>query len=467
MHNFDKSITTGEKESNGDYKSLFSCSKPYYSDHGSHVAGIIAAQSNNSVGMVGITNVYDQGNNKYFNTCEIIGINAGIDSTHIGIDNIVAGIRYAKDCKADVINMSFGSTSKMPTVEEALYDARHAGIVLVASAGNESTNTAHYSSDIGNVISVAWLNQDGTTRNSGSNYGKRIDLAAPGTSIYSCSTGNSSMVRMSGTSMATPMVTAAVGFMRAINPNLTPQEIENILYSTATDLYTSGWDADSGYGRVNIGKAVLIAKRKRFADTYKQVEPDPYLSCFGNRSANIMFDINPILDVYDIYQSENPDILGKKIARIGRKALTSSGKSIFCSIENLQAGKTYYYSVMGYILNGNTEVESMLLFGSGSLPPLKIDCTYLTGIEIWPSYVHVNNIYMSYDGKFDYFIVKRSEYPSMPYPDYDLLSTDTWWFPDTTGVAGRTYYYESYAVYHKDSVTYYSDTSNQVSMKIQ
>ncbi|MCI8785558.1 MAG: S8 family serine peptidase [Eubacterium sp.] len=459
-----RSITTSEKDANGNFKSLFNCSTPYYSDHGSHVAGIIAAQSNNSVGMVGITNVYDKGYNKYLNACEIIGINAG-SGGGIGIQNQIDGIQYAISCGADVINMSYGSATERPARDLALSEAHEAGIVLVAAAGNESTNTAHYPSNLKNVISVAWLNQDGTTRNSGSNYGNGIDIAAPGTSIYSCSTGSSSMVRKSGTSMATPMVTAAVGFMRAVNPNLTPEEIENILYTTATDLYTSGWDANSGYGRVNIGKAVLKAKQKSFANTYKQ---EAYSAqCWWNKGTYMSFAINPMVDVYDIYRSENPGTLGKKVGRLGRTDLMSSDSRVLYTAWDLEAGKTYYYSAVGWILDGNTEVDGAFVIGPASQSQIKIDCTYLTGIKIWPSYYYTNNIFMSYDGKFDYFLVRRSEDSTMPISNYDVLSTKTLWLPDTTGVKGKTYYYESFAVYRADSVTYYSDTSNRVSMKIQ
>lgn len=174
-----------------------------------------------------------------------------------------------------------------------------------------------------------------------------------------------------------------------------------------------------------------------------------------------------MVDVYDIYRSENPGTLGKKVGRIGRNTLLSDLGCIYCGDDTIEDGKIYYYSAIGWILNGNTEVDGAFVIGPDSQSQFKIDCTYLKGIEIWPSYVHTNNIFMNYDGKYDEFVVSRSEDPKMPFSNSNVFYNKTLWFPDTTGVKGKTYFYESFAIYRADSVTYYSETSNRVSMTIQ
>lgn len=462
-----KSITTGEIDANGNFKSLFNCDIPYYSDHGSHVAGIIAAQTNNGSGIVGITNVYDQENNQYFNTCEIIGINAGKSSgtgAVISTAREIDGIYYAINQGADVINMSYGGDSSDSVYEAALSAAHEAGVVLVAAAGNENTNAPCYPAHIDNVISVAALKVDGKTRRDTSNFGEKLDISAPGTNIYSCVTGSSEIKSKSGTSMAAPMVTSAVALMRAVNKELTPEEIESILYTTATDLETTGRDDYTGYGRVNIGMAVLRAKSMRYNETNKRAERSAMcLKSDGTYSNFINFEVNPVVDKYYVYRSEEQGKLGECIAILGHDEVVNDGSEMLCIDLDVEQG-TYYYSVIGVIFDGNEIYNAGYVMGPSASSSLEIDCS-VPDISIWPSYSYVNNIFISYDGEYDNFIVSRSENSNLT--SSNSFFSDSYWFHDTTGEKGKTYYYQALAFNTTEDVTYFSDDSNVTSMIIE
>lgn len=153
---------------------------------------------------------------------------------------IVAAIHYAEENGAKVCNLSFS----MPDYSEDLYHAmKTSSMLFVVSAGNgagRGTNIDQDPSypasfDLDNMISVANLNYNGNL-NKNSNYGVfSVDIAAPGTSIYSMA-ANGDYRYSTGTSAAAPMVSTVAGFLFTLNPQLSPQEVIDILLDTAMPL---------------------------------------------------------------------------------------------------------------------------------------------------------------------------------------------------------------------------------------
>lgn len=233
--------------------------------HGTHVAGIIAAKSDNSYSMAGL-------NGK----AGIIPVKV-LDSTGSGdTEQIALGIKYAADKGAKVINLSLGGAYSR-VLEFALKYAASKNVVIAAASGNEGQNELSYPASSKYVISVGASNRMDMTADF-SNYGKGLDLTAPGSDIPSL-VPNGNVTYMSGTSMAAPHVAAAAGLLLSQNPKLKPNEVEAKLKQTADDisfksedgqeeeLYDDngdpipipvipGVDWHSGHGRLNIMKAV-------------------------------------------------------------------------------------------------------------------------------------------------------------------------------------------------------------------
>lgn len=206
--------------------------------HGTHVAGIAAAVTNNSRGIAGVCP-----------SCKLL-LASHKDSTGVSSD-----IVWATDNGAKVISMSFHSTGNK-TMENAIKYAWSRGVVLVASAGNiepGEPNDKQYPGYYPNVVSVA-STDSGDYRSSFSKYGDWVDVAAPGSRIYS-TLPNGSYGWASGTSMSTPMVAGVVGLMWSkYGLSSSNAAIVDRLEATADRIGGTGtyWK----YGRVNAYRAV-------------------------------------------------------------------------------------------------------------------------------------------------------------------------------------------------------------------
>ncbi|WP_341357053.1 Ig-like domain-containing protein [Rossellomorea sp. y25] len=215
-------------------------------DHGTHVAGIIGSSMDNWTGVTGVSPF-----------TSIMPIDAFTDEYAYSSD-VIQGIYYAVHNGADIINMSLGSYNYSYSYNEAIQYAYNNGVVVVAAAGNENTSLTHYPSSYPNVISVASTDRY-DQKSYFSNYGSEIDIAAPGSSIFSSLPYNS-YGTMSGTSMASPVVAGVAALIVANEPDLTNAQVEQRLYATADDLGESGKDDYFGHGRVNARKAVGVAR---------------------------------------------------------------------------------------------------------------------------------------------------------------------------------------------------------------
>ncbi|MFD2382529.1 S8 family peptidase, partial [Paenibacillus xanthanilyticus] len=215
--------------------------------HGTHVAGIIAANVNNNEGVAGLS---------WYN--KILPVKV-LDSSGAGSTYSVAeGIIWATDHGARVINMSLGNYAEAEFLHDAIRYAYDHDVVLIAASGNDNTIRPGYPAAYPEVLAVASTDPDGA-KSSFSNYGDYIDVAAPGASIASTYPG-SQYAALSGTSMASPHAAALAGLIRSLNPELTNVEVMDIMRHTAKDLGDPGKDPYFGYGQIDIIRALNAAK---------------------------------------------------------------------------------------------------------------------------------------------------------------------------------------------------------------
>ena len=215
--------------------------------HGTHVAGIAAAVTNNGLGVAGLSW-----------GARIMPLKV-LNADGYGFDSdVAAAITYAADHGAQVINLSLGDTQFSSTMADATDYAHDKGVFTAAAAGNDGNNTLLYPAANEHVVGVAATNSS-DTRASLSNYGSHVDVAAPGVNVYSTYPGT--YRSMSGTSMATPFVSGLAALVLSANGNLTPDEVEAIIEQSADDLGDTGRDDVYGWGRINAYQAVMVAHR--------------------------------------------------------------------------------------------------------------------------------------------------------------------------------------------------------------
>jgi serine protease len=235
--------------------------------HGTHVAGIAAASTFNGLGVGGVA---------YPDTVRIMPLKVCDASGNCPDWAIAAAILWAADHGADVANMSLGHGEYSDLLQEVVESAWDRGVVLVAAAGNDAMGHVDYPAALDHVVAVGnrnWWDE----RSRYSNWGAALDLVAPGgdmsrphdpggifstTATYPVTMGQGGWALsegydfMSGTSMASPHVAGLATLLRAIDPSRSNQEIVEIMQATADDMDTPGWDVYSGYGRINVCRAV-------------------------------------------------------------------------------------------------------------------------------------------------------------------------------------------------------------------
>ena len=236
--------------------------------HGTIVAGALGAALDNGIGIAGVAP-----------GARLVPLRAfGADGTGED-DDIAAAIVYAADQGIEVLNLSFGDIYYSPLMEEAIRYAVGQGTVVVASAGNLGGDDPHYPSDYPEVISVAWLTQDGTGIAGRGTYGIGVELGAPGSFIYTTTPPPLSQEdttaadldaafadddeplygRRSGSSMAAPLVSGAAALLRSLDATLAPEDVRSILVASADDVRDPGWDHRTGGGRLNVAAALRQA----------------------------------------------------------------------------------------------------------------------------------------------------------------------------------------------------------------
>ena len=154
------------------------------------------------------------------------------------------GILFAVDNGADVINLSLGATITSTTLISSVQYALDKGVVIVAAAGNMASSSPFYPAAVPGVIGVSGTDSQDQYWPV-SNYGDYIDVSAPAVNIYSSYydlVNTSGYAYMSGTSMASPFVSGLVGLILSRRPELTVDEVTDLLAKTAKDLGDPGRD---------------------------------------------------------------------------------------------------------------------------------------------------------------------------------------------------------------------------------
>jgi thermitase len=267
------------------------------SGHGTHVAGIIAAQGTNAVGTAGVAM-----------DVRIMPIRVVDDAGEIRVANEIDAIYWAVDNGAQVINLSLGSDEYVQLEREAIQYARNHGVVVVASAGN-SVGRISYPAHYEETISVGSLRADGQPSSFTSRL-TRVDLSAPGESIYSpgwdAFFGDywddvfySDFRPVTGTSFSTAIVTGAVALVKSVAPEYGTEQVRGVLTGTATPISPSGPVAGTGAGQLNVEAAVRNAVYGAMHATWHTTD-NPVAS--GAVSRTWLWGEGPVTWAYEPYQ---------------------------------------------------------------------------------------------------------------------------------------------------------------------
>lgn len=266
------------------------------SGHGTLVSGIIAAETNNAIGIAGVAGTLD---------IRILPLKTASYDGESYVSDVIKAIDYAITQNVDVINLSMGSESYSNIENAAIQRAIQKGIVVVASAGNEGRAIYEYPASYDNVISVGSMSKNNTVSQF-SNYNDKVDVVAPGEDIYTCHLNNSYKF-VDGTSFSAPVIAGIAAFLKSINPSLTRNQIEYIIQTSATDRGPAGKDNYYGYGAAN------------FFDAVRQICTIPVTGVFLNTnkldlklgdSATLTATISPINAANKIisWATDNPNV---------------------------------------------------------------------------------------------------------------------------------------------------------------
>ena len=327
--------------------------------HGTFVAGIAGASTDNFEGIAGMD----------WNA-RLMPIKV-LDATGYGDEADAAeGIMWAVDHGAKIINLSLGTYLQVPVLESAVNEAWNAGCVIACASGNDDTDDRvepHYPSYYPATISVGATNEyderctEWDWGYGGSNYGDSLDVMAPGNWVFSTvPTWFETLLEvpyefMSGTSASAPFVCGLAGLIWAAHPAWTNQQIRDQIEKTCDDLdlYGTGWDRYTGWGRINAFRALdeafddyqnisdlrdlpdgasialpekpVIAGTAEFSDRFYIEEPD--------RSSGIM--------VYYGSQVTVPTSIGDLAKVSGRLSVIDGHRALISPRVSASTGPTY------------------------------------------------------------------------------------------------------------------------------
>lgn len=228
--------------------------------HGTHCAGIAAAVKDNGIHIAGVAP-----------KAKIVSISNSLRIDNPNSIKLANGIRWACDHGADVISCSWGAYENSyidDAIQYALTNGRHGkGCVIVFATGNEGNSYVSYPANCNDMILTVGAIKDNGERWSGSNYGEKLDVVAPGVGIIS-TIPNDTIASKSGTSMACPHVAGVAALILQRNSELTVSQVNDIIcrnakripsnnYNYVTKPYGT-WNNEYGYGLVDAYKSVYF-----------------------------------------------------------------------------------------------------------------------------------------------------------------------------------------------------------------
>lgn len=353
--------------------------------HGTAVAGIIGAESNNGIGISGIP------------PCLILPLRAfGKNGAGSDID-IASAIVYAVDNGAEVINMSFGDVIRSPLLYDAVRYAYSRNVVLVASSGNDGSGNPHYPSDFTEVISTGSINAF-DSRSIFSSHGPSLDLMAPGEQIATTTMNGGYSNSFSGTSAAAPHVSALAGLIRSLELKkksetadyvpFTNEEIRGLLVNTADDAGEPGWDEFYGAGILNASKAIQALSGSRVV--IHSPEIDQVLD--DNFSSIVVTALSPYLKSVSLYygRGEQPS-QWEQVAKIENRVLLND--TIHILNNNVLPDDTYILRLVVNNSKGN-DVEFRQRIKIMRTPPKVLSLQFQDSVIIGAAYGSLINIRM-------------------------------------------------------------------------
>lgn len=333
-------------------------------NHGTHIAGIIAATANNSIGIAGVaSNVNVQ--------IMSLKIHGGSSSSGT-VANAIKAIRYAETMGADICNLSWGTLNYSQTLELAI---RESSMLFVTAAGNNGINTNSTpmfpaSLRLPNLISVAYIDNNGILAHD-SNYGlSTVDIAAPGKDIFSTLVGGYGY--SGGTSMAAPHVTGLAAMMYAYQENVYPAQVKELIVNTMTPLDTlTGKLIHSG---IPNAEAAVRSLTEVTADTEA-----PFLVLNTSYlKEDIIVQVSPydaggsgVRKVRYVYGSKDADFF------------SSDANSIAILEDSISIGKPGYYTFYIEDYAGNNRIYNVYI-EDDTLPP-----DYSVSYQVSPDYSYI------------------------------------------------------------------------------
>lgn len=286
--------------------------------HGSHVAGITSAETNNSQGIAGV------GWSTLLQPVKVL--NSGGSGSWTAVAN---GIRWAADNGAKTMNLSLGGTSDGGATLSAVQYAWSRNTVIVCAAGNNGSSGAFYPAFYTECIAVAATNS-ADNRASFSNFGSWVDVAAPGDSIYSTYL-NSTYATLSGTSMASPHVCGLASLLWSMLPNTTNTQIRALIEDYTDNIGRYG----IRLGRVNAFRSVQAAQALQGYQIYPE-------SIRMTKGASFTGDFNSVRnsdDGYFVINQRPPFVLSDPSAQ-WEAVTTTRGGTVSNIILKVEAAST-------------------------------------------------------------------------------------------------------------------------------
>ncbi len=317
--------------------------------HGTYISGIAIAEVNNTAGIAGVAP-----------NLKMINLRAFDPSGYGEEDDVAAAILYAVQMGVKVINMSFGDNAFSLVLRDVIRYAYSQNVVLVGSAGNSGSSSPHYPSGYSEVICVGNSTIDDFVAGN-SNFGSTLDMVAPGSLILTTARNNNYSI-ISGTSAATPHVTAAAGLILSIQ-EFTNEEIKQILKSTTDDISSPGWDLRSGAGRLNLFRAVTVVA----PSIIKFNHPTQDFATLEDELTINATVLSPLFSSYDLY-------FGTGLNPTDWNSLISNGLTQFSNedIYNLELSSlpdsVYTLRLVVQFTNGRT-MEERVNFSISRTPP--------------------------------------------------------------------------------------------------
>ncbi|MEQ6118300.1 S8 family serine peptidase [Reichenbachiella sp. MALMAid0571] len=273
--------------------------------HGTFVAGLSSAVTDNSIGMAGI------GYNSKFVPLKVFSSSGGNSFDTYG------SIIYAADQGYDVINLSWGSEGTYSSFAQDVinYAVLEKDMVVVSAAGNTNEELQFYPASYDYVLSVANTDME-DNKSPGATYSYKVDLTAPGFGIYSTKNGDS-YASESGSSFSSPQVAGAAALVKSVFPHWNALQIMEQIRVTADDIYdveaNQNYLGQLGKGRLNVLRAVSEGTSHSI-----RIKDFSYSNSFGEYaffndtvtvSLNFHNYLNPTINATATLSSENPNVI--------------------------------------------------------------------------------------------------------------------------------------------------------------